>query len=239
MDLVERVLVVVAHPDDVDFAAAGTVAGWCAEGKQVWYCVVTDGDAGGNDQSVGREEIRQLRRAEQVKAAAAVGVAGERIRWLGYSDGCLELSLALRRDIARVIRHVRPHLVLTQSPERDWGWLAPSHPDHLVTGEATFRAVYPDARNPFAFPELRTDERLEPWVVPEVWLSCGPRPNRFVDVTESFEAKMRALMSHASQIGDAASVEAEMRQWLGRQAETAGLPAGRLAEPFQVVSTRG
>lgn len=233
----ERVLVVVAHPDDVDFSAAGTVAGWCADGKQVWYCVVTDGEAGGADLSVGRADIRRLRREEQERAAAEVGMVGERICWLGYPDGGLELSLALRRDIARAIRQVRPQILLTQSPERNWEWLAPSHPDHLVTGEAAFQAVYPDARNPFTFPELLAEEQLEPWVVPEVWLSGGPMPNRFVDVTETFDAKMRALKAHASQIGNVAGVEAEMRQWLGTQAEAAGLPTGRLAEPFQVVST--
>ncbi|MGB8941680.1 MAG: PIG-L deacetylase family protein [Streptomyces sp.] len=233
----ERVLVVVAHPDDVDFGAAGTVAGWCADGVQVWYCVVTDGEAGGADPSVGRGDMHRLRREEQKQAAAELGVGGERIYWLGYPDGGLELSLDLRRDIARVIRRVRPQIVLTQSPDRNWELLAPSHPDHLVTGEAAFRAVYPDARNPFAFPELLSEEGLEPWVVPEVWLSGGPIPNRFVDVTDNFDVKMRALKAHASQIGNLAQVEAEMRQWLGAQAEAARLPAGRLAEPFQVVST--
>jgi LmbE family N-acetylglucosaminyl deacetylase len=115
---VSRVLVVTAHPDDVDFGAAGTVARWVDAGIAVTYCVITDGDAGGFDPAVPRSEIPGIRRAEQVAAAAAVGVTD--VRFLGYRDGELTVTHGLRRDLSRVIREVRPDRMLIQSPERNW-----------------------------------------------------------------------------------------------------------------------
>lgn len=234
---VERVLVVTAHPDDVDFGAAGSVAAWTDAGAQVTYCIVTDGDAGGFDPAVPRAEIPAIRRAEQTSAAAAaVGVAY--VVFLGRRDGYLEVSLELRREIAAVIRRVRPQRVVTQSPERNWDRIYPSHPDHLAAGEATICAVYPDSRNPFWFPEL-VDEGLEPWTVEELWVMGGPQPNRFVDVTEQFERKLDALRCHVSQHTDAdGGLEARMRGWLGFNAEAGGLEPGRLAEAFRVLDVR-
>ena len=148
---VERILIVTAHPDDVDFGSAGSVATWTDKGIDVAYCICTSGDAGGFDDTP-RHEMGPLREAEQRAAAAAVGVTD--VRFLGYPDGRLTPSLDLRRDISRVIRQVRPQRVLTSSPERFWDRIGASHPDHMTVGEATLRAVYPDARNPFAHPEL-------------------------------------------------------------------------------------
>src|SRR3954465_1301825 len=190
---VERVLCVLAHPDDVDFGTAGTVAGWTAEGTGVTYCIVTDGDAGGFDETP-RVEMGPLRRAEQRAAAAAVGVTD--VRFLCYPDGRLELTLDLRRDISRVIRQVRPQRVLTSSPERLWDRIGASHPDHMTVGESTLRAVYPHARNPLAFPELLTDEGLPAWTVPEVWLGGSPRADHAVDVTDVVDRKWAALGEH-------------------------------------------
>ncbi len=110
----ERILTVTAHPDDIDFGAAGSVAAWTAAGASVTYCVVTDGDAGGFDPSVPRREIPAIRRAEQTAAAAEVGVKD--LVWLGYPDGRVEASLSLRRDLARVIRQVRPQRVSVPEP---------------------------------------------------------------------------------------------------------------------------
>src|SRR5580658_9189671 len=149
---VERALVVTAHPDDVDFGAAGTVALWTDQGIEVTYCIVTDGDAGGHDPSVPRSSIAGIRRAEQTAAAKEVGVTD--LVFLGYPDGALEVSIDLRWDISRVIRTVRPHRVVCQWPERNWRSIFASHPDHMAAGEATMCAVYPDARNPFAFADL-------------------------------------------------------------------------------------
>ncbi|QBI55232.1 PIG-L deacetylase family protein [Streptomonospora litoralis] len=233
---IERALVVMAHPDDVDFGCAGTVAAWTDAGVEVTYLMVTDGEAGGDERTLDGDGMAELRRSEQRKAAAAVGVHD--VRFLGYPDGRVMHTLELRRDIARVIRRVRPQRVVVPSPERDWSHIAPSHPDHLATGESGINAVYPDARNPHAYPELLTEEGLEPWKVPEVWLVHGPSPNRYSDITDTFDRKLAALSCHASQIEDAAGIGEMLRPWLAENAAAGGLAEGRLAEAFQHVDTR-
>ncbi|HVE73668.1 MAG TPA: PIG-L deacetylase family protein [Mycobacteriales bacterium] len=236
MSDIERALVVVAHPDDVDFGAAGTVATWVDSGVEVTYCCVTDGDAGGFDPDVPRSEIGKIRQAEQRAAAAAVGVTD--VRFLGYPDGRLLVSVELRRDISRVIRAVRPQRVLTQSPERNWDRVYASHPDHLAAGEATICAVYPDARNPFAHPELAA-EGHEAWTVAEVWVMAAPAPvnNRWVDVTHAFDRKLTALQAHQSQTAHMDDLETMLRGWMSMNAAAAGYAEGQLAEAFRVIDT--
>lgn len=225
-----RALVVTAHPDDVDFGAAGTVAGWVAEGIEVTYCVVTDGDAGGFDPDVARSDIPRIRQAEQVAAGMVLGVRD--VRFLGYRDGHLEVSQGLRRDISRIIREVRPERMLIQSPERNWSRIPASHPDHLAAGEAAIFAIYPDARNPFAHPSLLADEGLDAWTVHDVWVMGAPSVNHVVDVTEQFDRKIAALRAHASQTSHMDDLEERIRGWLSLAAQNAGLPDGRLAEAF-------
>ena len=128
---VERVLVVVAHPDDIDFGAAGTIARWTASGIQVTYCVCTSGDAGGYDDTP-RAQMGPLREAEQKAAAAEVGVHD--LTFLHYPDGRVTPSIELRRDISREIRRLRPQRVLAPSPEIFWDRLGVSHPDHRAVG---------------------------------------------------------------------------------------------------------
>jgi LmbE family N-acetylglucosaminyl deacetylase len=229
---VARILVVCAHPDDVDFGVAGSVAHWTKGGVEVSYCIVTDGDAGGSDRSMPRQEMARLRRREQQEAAAEVGVTD--VEFLGYPDGRLTASMDLRRDVSRQIRRLRPDRVVCQSPERIWDRLPASHPDHLAAGEASVCAVYPDARNPFAHPEL-LEEGLEPFAVPELWLMADPRTTHVVDVTDTFPLKIAALRRHRSQVGDAEGLEDRIRSWLSAGAERAGMPAGRLAESFHAV----
>jgi LmbE family N-acetylglucosaminyl deacetylase len=231
---VERALCVVAHPDDLDFGSAGTIATWTSAGTEVTYCILTDGDAGGFDETP-RDQMGPMRQEEQRAAAAAVGVTD--VRFLGHPDGRLEPTLDLRRDIARVIRQVRPQRVLTSSPERNWDRIAASHPDHMAAGEATMRAVYPDARNPFAFPELLADEGLEAWTVSEVWVNPSPRADHAVDVTDVVELKFAALKSHVSQVGHVEDLEKFVTEWMRVTAERFDLPEGRLAEAFHVVHT--
>jgi LmbE family N-acetylglucosaminyl deacetylase len=230
----ERILVVIAHPDDVDFGAAGSVAKWTSTGIDVAYCIVTDGDAGGADYGVPRADMAALRHEEQTAAAKTVGVTD--LTWLGYRDGRVEATLDLRRDITRVIRRFRPDRVVAQSPERNFQRMYASHPDHLATGEATLCAVYPDARNAWAHEEL-LDEGHEPHVVREVWIMTGAAPNRFVDITDTIDRKIEALLQHRSQLPDPESVPDMMRGWARMNAQTAGLPADRYAEAFQAIST--
>jgi len=232
---VQRVLVIVAHPDDVDFSAAGTIAGWTDAGIEVVYCLVTDGDAGGHDDAMRREDMAPLRRKEQTAAAACVGVSD--LRFLGYPDGRVEATLGLRKDLARVIRQVRPDRVVCPSPERNYVRIGIGHPDHRAVGAAALDAIYPDARNPYAFPELRADEGLEAWTVREVWLPGGPALNHYVDITGTFDRKVAALRAHESQTGHMDGLEEFLRTRLAATAAAGGLPEGHLAEAFQVMDT--
>ena len=230
---VTRALVVTAHPDDVDFGAGGTVMALIKAGVQVTFCICTDGDAGGFDDSTDRSEIPAIRRAEQVAAAAVYGVTD--VRFLGYKDGYLEPSHDLQRDIVRVMRQVQPQLVLTQSPERNWDRLPSSHPDHMAAGEATARALYPAVRNPYAYPELRDNEGLEAWTVNWLWLQGHVEPNHWIDTTEFFSRKVTALEAHASQTSHMEGLEDMLRSWGEMQAASAGFETGRLAEAFRQI----
>lgn len=221
---VHRVLCVLAHPDDIDFGAAGTVARWVDEGLEVAYLLVTRGDAGGFDDTP-REQMPILRVAEQRAAAAAVGV--KQVDFLdGYADGRVTVSLELRRDITAAIRRFRPDRVLTNSPIRRWDRIGASHPDHLAIGEATTCAVYPDSRNPFAYPELA---HLEAWTVREVWYLGGPDPDYAVDVTDTFDRKLAALRAHRTQTS-----HMDLETALRERMSTAD---GRLTESFTIVRT--
>ncbi len=228
--IAQRALVVTAHPDDVDFGAAGTIATWVAQGTAVTYCILTDGDAGGFDPAVPRSDIPRIRRAEQVAAARILGV--DDVRFLGYRDGQLEVSQGLRRDISRVIRQVRPQRMLIQSPERNWARIPASHPDHLAAGESAIFSIYPDARNPFAHPSLLSDEGLDAWTVHDVWVMGGPTPNHVMDVTDVFSTKIAALRAHESQTAHMDDLEERLRGWMTMAAQNAGLPEGRLVEAF-------
>ena len=231
---VKRVLAVFAHPDDVDFGSGGTVARWVTDGLDVAYLIVTRGDAGGFDDTP-REQMPILREAEQRAAAAELGVH-DVIFLDGYFDGRLAPTVELRRDITRTMRRFRPDRVLTSSPLRRWERIAgPSHPDHLAVGEATTCAVYPDARNEFAYPELLA-AGLQPWVVREIWYQSGPNPDHVVDVTDTFAAKLAALRHHVTQTSHM-DLEPLLRERHATIARDAGLPDGHLAEAFTIIRT--
>ncbi len=234
-DSIKRALVVTAHPDDVDFGMAGTVATLTSEGVDVAYCLVTSGDAGGDALVMERADRAKLRESEQRTAASFLGVS--EVIFLGYPDGLVEPTLGLRRDLARVIRSFKPDVVLTQNPERNYERIYASHPDHLATGEATLRAVYPDARNPHAFPALANDEGLAPHTVRQVWIGGTSSPTMVVDITDSIDKKIEALKSHQSQLKDAGGIDKLLREWGEAVAKAAGLPKGRLAEAFRVLDT--
>jgi len=232
---IERVLVVTAHPDDVDFGFAGMVATMTDAGIDVTYCIVTDGDAGGSETGIPRSEMGPKRREEQTAAAAVVGVHD--LHFLGYPDGRVEATLDLRRDISRVIRQVRPHRVVMQSPELNLDRIYGSHPDHLAAATAALAAVYPDARNRWAHPELE-EEGHEPWSVPQAWLGAGsPDLTHYVDITDAVERKVEALLCHKSQLPDPETIGEMVRGWAKMNAANAGLPEGRHAEAIRIVNT--
>lgn len=234
IDVPERVLIVVAHPDDIDFGSAGTAATLTDAGSHVAYCLVTSGDAGDDDLTVSQEELAALRESEQTEAAKQVGVSD--LHWLHFPDGRVVASLELRRDISRIIRLERPTVVITQSPERNWDRIYGSHPDHLATAEAAIAAVYPDARNPRAHPEL-LEEGHKPHTVDKLWV-MGPKPNLTVDITDVFDRKVAALRSHESQTGWMGDRLPEMlTEWARERGEKGGLADGRLGESFRMVNT--
>jgi LmbE family N-acetylglucosaminyl deacetylase len=250
IEIPKRVLVIVAHPDDIDFGVAGTVDQLTSAGSHVAYCLVTSGEAGEDDMTVSADELAAMREAEQTAAAGEVGV--DTLHFLRHPDGMVEANFELRRDISRIIRIEKPDVVITQSPERNNDSVYGSHPDHLETAEATLRAVYPDARNPRAFTTELLDEGFEPHVVPNVWISQVDQ-NLFIDISESFDRKLRALRSHQSQVAkrDAEfNLEKLMREWGERLAAVAakrgidhfaneqpGDLMNRLAEAYRILDT--
>jgi LmbE family N-acetylglucosaminyl deacetylase len=232
---IKKALVVVAHPDDVDFGSAGTIAYLTNHGVDVAYCLVTSGDAGGDESVSTREERAAEREAEQTAAAKEVGVTN--LTFLHWRDGQVEVSLDLRKAIARVIRVHQPDLVITQSPERNYERVFASHPDHLATGEATLQAVYPDARNPHAFPEL-LEEGFAPHTVREVWLAGNMNPTMVVDITKTFDQKFAALSQHASQVAGRDGLKDMLKTWAATNAKAAGMKKGKLAEGYRVIATK-
>jgi LmbE family N-acetylglucosaminyl deacetylase len=235
---VERVLVVVAHPDDSEFWVGGTIAQWADAGIEVAYCVLSDGGAGGFDPATPRKQIPQIRRAEQSAAAALLGVRD--VRFFGLDEGGFRQdSRELHVDLVRLIRQVRPQRVITWSPEWNWQRFRSCHPDHLATGAAVLTAIYPDAGNQFALPQLREQEGLDAWTVQEVWLINSParEVNHYVDITETFDRKVAAVRAHASQVKNPDTLADRLRERIAPNTAAAGLPEGRLAEAFQVVVT--
>jgi LmbE family N-acetylglucosaminyl deacetylase len=223
----ERVLVVISHPDDAEFGAGATIAALTAAGARVDYVVTTDGSKGTEDPEVTPEQLSATRQTEQRAAADILGVGD--IVHLGYPDGYLQPTLELRRDIVRQIRRYRPDLVITQNPQRrlDHNPYI-GHPDHLATGEATLAAVYPAARDHLNFPELWTDEHLEPWKVRQVLLTGVEEPNLWIDVADTFDVGLRSILAHVSQV-DPDDVSERMRA----RARLVGEPQGMgMAQAF-------
>lgn len=233
---VKRVLVIIAHPDDAEFWAAGTIAQWTDAGVGLTYCVLTDGKNGSHDPDIPREQIPVVRREEQRKAAELLKVSD--VRFLGLDEGLIDpASRELHEHLVRIIRRVRPQRVLTWSPERNWARFRSCHPDHLAAGEAALRAIYPDAGNRLALRSLYEDEGLDGWTVGEAWLLNSPRVNRHVDITGTLARKTAAVAAHHSQVGHRRDLARDLRARAAAIAAESGLPEGRLAEAFQVVTT--
>ena len=226
----ERVLVVAAHPDDIEFGAAGTVARWVREGATVRYLVATRGDKGTDDADADVAALARLRTEEQEAAAREIGVAG--VDFLDEPDGQVEASLALRERITYAIRAFRPEVVMTHDPtvlfvNNEWV----NHPDHRAVGQATVDAVFPTARDPLNFRQ-HLDEGLGPWKVAELFLWSTNEANQIVDIGETIDRKIAALARHASQF----RAFDDVARWTRRRSEELGERAGyRAAEGFRRV----
>jgi len=223
-DLKADILVISPHPDDAEFGTSGSVARWVKEGKTVVYAICTGGEKGTNDPRVKPEELREIRKKEQRKAASLLGV--KEVVFLDYEDQALEDTTEFRKDLVRLIRRYRPETLISADPYRRYIW----HRDHRITGQVVLDAVFPYARDHLSYPEL-LDEGLMPHKVKEILMWASEDPNYFSDITETFETKLAALRCHDSQVGgrDFPTIE----KWLRKRAEDAAREQDfTLAEAF-------
>jgi len=207
-----HVMVVTPHPDDAEFGVAGTVARWVKEGKDVIYVVCTDGEKGTDDINLKPAQLARIREQEQLAAARLLGV--REVIFLHHEDQGLEDTPDFRKEIVRLIRIYRPDIMVTADPYRRYVW----HRDHRITGQVTLDAVFPYARDLFAYPDF-LEEGLQPHRVKEVWLWASlDAINHRSDVTDTFDIKLAALRCHESQVGN--NRFPRLENWLRQRAKS-------------------
>jgi LmbE family N-acetylglucosaminyl deacetylase len=228
----ERALVVVAHPDDVEFGAAAAVARWTDQGKTVVYCMVTSGEAGID--ALPPDECRAVREREQVESARVVGV--EVVEFLGFPDGVVEPTVALRAAIAEQVRRHRPDVVVTGNHHDTWGGSAPNQADHVAVGRSTIHAVQ-DAGNRWIHREQLVDG-LEPWGgVRQVWVAGSPVAQHGVDTTATFDRGVASLEAHRAYIDGLGWEHFDPAEFLEGMSRPTGSRMGVThAAAFEVVS---
>jgi LmbE family N-acetylglucosaminyl deacetylase len=229
----QKILVVLAHPDDPEFFCGATLARWAAAGHEIHYCLLTCGDKGG-DANTAPAELCADRRVEQGNAAAVIGARS--VQFLDHEDGYLVPSLELRKEVVRVIRQVRPEIIVTCDPTNlyPFSGYGLNHPDHRAAGQIVLDAVFPAAGNVHYFPELLA-EGLPPHSVGEIWIALPADPTVVLDVTDAWETKLRALKEHRSQIGNVDEFEARMR---ARRADDSTPDKPRYEERFRLIRWR-
>src|SRR2546422_1745805 len=192
-----RVMSIHAHPDDQEFTVAGTLAKWAHAGSAIVTVCITSGGSGSNEHTpptMTREALAAIREDEQRNACRVLGISD--VVFLGYEDGTLEPSLALRRELTRLVRRYRPEAVVCGDPTvRFYGNRYINHPDHRVSADVAIDAVFPSAQTRFIFPEL-LDEGLEPHHVTSVFLHGSDRPDTFIDIADVLDIKLAALKEH-------------------------------------------
>jgi LmbE family N-acetylglucosaminyl deacetylase len=225
-----RILVVSAHPDDIEFGCAGSVAKWTDEGATVVYCIVTDGSTGTADKELAGERLAAIRRDETIAAATVCGVTD--VRFLGYRDGYVEPTLDLRRDIARVFREVKPARMVTMDPAPVLGDWFVNHPDHRAVGQTALDITVTAGTTPGHFPEL-LEEGYEPWKGLRETYIFGPAGGPVaVDITATVDRKIEALKCHASQLDW--DPDPMIRTWMAANGQEHGYA---YAETYRVLPT--
>lgn len=228
----QHILVILAHPDDPEFFCGATLARWASEGHQITYYLLTCGDKGFNDSTTSEmtpETLCSLRHDEQRAAADVIG-AGD-VHFLDREDGYLIPDLSLRKEVVRIIRREKPNILVTCDPQNLFAGYGLNHPDHRAAGQVVLDAVFPAANNKAYFPEL-LDEGYLPHMPDEVWCSLTSQPNTVLDVTDTWEIKLNALLQHNSQIGDVVKFKERMRS---RRTEDSTDEKPRYMEQFRVV----
>ncbi|HEX5365607.1 MAG TPA: PIG-L deacetylase family protein [Acidimicrobiales bacterium] len=226
-----RALVVMAHPDDMEYGGAAAVAAWTREGREVAYLLLTRGEAGID--SLPPAEAARVRVEEQRASAAVVGV--DEVEFLGHPDGTLADSLALRRDVAAAIRRRRPEVVVAVNHRETYGPGTLNMADHRLAGQATIDAVR-DAANRWVFTDLvdAAGRPLEPWAgVEHVAVVASPRATHAVDVTDTFELGVASLRAHAAYLRGLGDPDPDelLRGWAEAVAARFG---GRLGVAFEL-----
>ncbi len=224
----ESAMVIVAHPDDAEYATAGTVAAWVEAGCEVTYVICTDGNSGSHEPGMTRDRLAGIRRAEQRAACETLGVSN--VVFLGYDDGQLQPTLDLRRDLVRAVRQYKPEVVVAWDPRRWYGdddYI--NHPDHRAAAQAALDAVAPASSMPLLWPETGA-----PHQVRQVYIYSKDQPNTWVDITETIEQKIAALKQHASQLGEWDPTE----MMKGRSAETGKEKGLAYAESYRVITLK-
>jgi LmbE family N-acetylglucosaminyl deacetylase len=207
----QKILVILAHPDDPEFFCGATIASMTAAGHNVVYWLLTCGDKGASNIETNPNELCSDRRVEQLAAASVLGVT--EVNFMENPDGYLTPNMELRKEVTRIIRKECPDVLITCDPKTLYvGDSRINHPDHRAAGQVVLDAVFPAAGNPLYFPELIHEEGLEPHTPREVWISLTLDPNMHIDVTDLWETKLQALYEHRSQIGDKEAFTDRMRK---------------------------
>jgi len=217
------VLVIGAHPDDPEFGAGGTIALFAQHHQAVHYVICTKGNRGTKDRSIDPEDLAAQREREQQAAAAVLGVRS--VTFLRQEDGSLQVVPGVRRDLARLIRQVRPRVMITHDPWRPYQM----HPDHRAAGFLSTDSVIA-ARDHLYHAELYYEEHLEPHDISEVWFYMPAEIDHFVDIGEVLDQKVAAVQCHASQLRDPSGTAARLRT---RAAETGHRHGVAAAEEFK------
>ncbi|MBI2337682.1 PIG-L family deacetylase [Candidatus Daviesbacteria bacterium] len=224
------ILAVGAHPDDIDISCAGTVAKYIAEGTEVYYLVLTNGSKGSENLKISTKVLIKLRKKEQQKSADFLGV--KKVFFLNFVDGELQNTPALRKQIVKIIRRVKPTTVICWDPTLfyDETLNMVNHPDHRIGAEAVIDSVYPFARNARTFPEL-LKEGLKPHVVEELLIFNFSKANYFVDISKTIGKKIEAISCHKSQFADIAKFAERIKMMTGLMGQKAKPPV-QYAEGF-------
>jgi LmbE family N-acetylglucosaminyl deacetylase len=233
-DAPQNILVILAHPDDPEFFCGATLAKWARAGHHITYQLLTCGDKGFNESTPAEmttDALCAIRHAEQTAAAKVIGVDAEAVHFMDRPDGYLVPDLNLRREIVRVIRKFKPDILVTCDPQTLFAPYGVNHPDHRAAGQVVMDAVFPAAGSPVFFPELLA-EGYEPHMPREIWCSLTMQPNAKIDVTETWQTKLEAILQHKSQV---AQVDKFLERMKSRRTEDSTEENPRYEENFRVV----